>query len=443
MTGTITFGGIGSGIDTESIVSGIIQADSTRLNALQDRSKLVGSALTTLSSISQNLSSLRTAALALDTARDASAYKATSSSSAVVTSISGAAMPGSFEINVSSLATEQRTYSRVFDSNSTALGQTGTLDIGVGTATPLSVDVTATDTLASIASKINSLGLRVSASTFYDGSKYRLQVRGLDTGAANALTFTENGVSFDLNGDGTNPDGGKTAQQAADASLTVDNFAVTSATNQIVGAVPGLTLALTAKTTAPLTVTIASDSEAVKSSLKAVESAFNSVVSAIHLAAGFGDTKASNAVLAGDSALRSITSKLSDLLSASGTSGGSFSLLSQVGLSLSRDGTVSLDSTKLASAVASSAQDVSNLIAEKMAALSTLVSDMQSASSGTLALRRDALEANQKSLDDRATREQDRLTRYAEALRKQFTQMDSTVAANQALLTQLSKLSTG
>jgi len=440
MTGTISFGGIGSGIDTESIVNGLVSANSTRLNDLKSRSSQVSSALTTLSSISQSLSSLRSAAMSLDTAREASGYKATSSSSSVVTSVSGAAMPGSFQIDVHSLATEQRTYSRVFDANTAALGQSGTIDIAVGSGTPKSVQVLSTDSLSAVASKINELGLRVSASVFYDGSKYRLQVRSLDTGSANALTITENGTAFDLNGDGTDPNGGKTVQPAADASLTVDGFAVTSPTNQITGAIAGVTLAITAPTTEPATVTIASDPGALQSSLQSIVSGFNSVISAIHLAAGFGTIKATNSYLAGDSALRSINSRLSAVLTTKSTSNPKFEMLADIGVSLTRDGTISLDTTKLASAVAKDATAVSNLIAEKMTALAEVVKDMQTAGKGTLALRRDALEATKKNLDDSATREQDRLTRYAEALRTQFTQMDSTVAANQALLSQLTKI---
>ena len=102
---------------------------------------------------------------------------------------------------------------------------------------------------------------------FYDGSAYRLQVRGLDTGAANAITFSETGTALDLNGTGATASSGKTVQSATDASLTIDGFTVTRPTNQITGVVQGVTLALTSTTSTPATVTVAGDASSLDEGL--------------------------------------------------------------------------------------------------------------------------------------------------------------------------------
>ena len=348
-------------------------------------------------------------------------------------------MPGTFDVEVESLAKEQRTYSRAFDSNIEALGQLGGFDIAIGETggEHATIDIQPGDSLEGIAAKINESGIRVTASVFYDGSSYRLQVRGLDTGAANALTFTEMGTNFDLNGDGSDPDGGKTYQAASDASVLIDGFTVTRPTNQISGAIPGVTLALTAETTESATITIAPDSEELRENVQAVVTAFNSIISGVHLAAGFGDIEATNEELAGDYALRTVTDRLGSVMHSLASEDGTFRMLADIGLSLSSSGTMSLDATKLEEAVAQDAAGVAAVLAEKMTVFEELVEDMTDTDTGVFTLRQDSLESQLDELDERTDREQDWLDRYAESMRKRFTAMDVEVGTMMANLDQL------
>ena len=86
--------------------------------------------------------------------------------------------------------------------------------------------------------------------------------------------------------------------------MWIDGFAVTSATNQISGAIPGVTLAATKETTAPITLSLAADPEALRGKIKGVVDAYNAVIGKIHTTAGFGQIAASDSVLTGDSMLR-------------------------------------------------------------------------------------------------------------------------------------------
>src|ERR1700753_122171 len=108
--------GVGSGLDTASLISGLIQADSGPLNALKDKQTSTQSAVSTLSDIGTTLGQLQTAVQALTTASGVGSYSGTSSSSAIAVSVSGTALPGSYTMNVKQLATEQRTYSNAFSS---------------------------------------------------------------------------------------------------------------------------------------------------------------------------------------------------------------------------------------------------------------------------------------------------------------------------------------
>src|SRR6186713_3932 len=232
--------GVGSGIDTASLVSGLVNADSGRLNALKNKQTSTNSAISTLSDISSSLGTLQSAVDALSTASGVGSFSGTSSSPSIAISTTGNAQPGAYSMKVTQLAKAQRTYSNTYASASTANGQSGTLSLQVGTGTATDINIAGTDTLDQIAAKINGAGARVSASVFYDGTDYRLQVRGLDTGKDNAITFTQSGLDLGLNVTAN------TVQKAQNSIVNIDGFDVQRSTNQVVGAISGVTLALTA-----------------------------------------------------------------------------------------------------------------------------------------------------------------------------------------------------
>jgi flagellar hook-associated protein 2 len=441
MAGTVTMGGLGSGIDVEGLIEGLVKANQVTLNKLQTQASSYRTASSTLSDIGTALSSLQSAANALSSATGVGGLTATSSHASIVASANGEALPALYKVEVEDLATEQRTYTKSFDSNSGALGQSGSFTMQVGSGTAKTIAVAATDSLDTIAGKINQLGIRASASVFYDGSKYRLQIRGLDTGAANALTFGETGgTALDLNGDGSSPTGGKTVQGAQDAKLTIDGFQVTRATNQITGVIPGVTLALTAETTSPVTLTVASDGAALEKKISTLVSAYNAVIKASQAAAGFGQQRAKLQTLAGDSAIRSVTQRLSAAATKrEGT--GPYKNLADLGIMLDSKGMLSLDSTKLSKALSADSGSVVKLLARPVGASSgglmnnlvEVVTDITNPAKGVLAVRQQSFTNQARKLDDRALQEQDRVAQYADRLRKSLADMDAKMGADKVM----------
>jgi flagellar hook-associated protein 2 len=432
--------GVGSGIDTSSLISGLVNADSGRLNALKTKQSSTNSAISTLSDISSTLGTLQSAVDALSTANGVGSYSGTSSSAAIAVSTTGNARPGAYTMNVTQLARAQRTYSSTYSSASTAIAQSGTLSIQVGTGTPASINISGSDTLDQIAAKINGAGARVSASVFYDGTDYRLQVSGLDTGKDNALTFTQSGLDLGLNV------AANTVQKAQNSIVNVDGFEVQRATNQVVGAIQGVTLALTATTTAPVDVTVAADSQGLATKIQSIVTAYNSVLSKINSAAGKGSTKAGNSELASDSTLRGITNRLSSALQTVNGSG-KYNTLGSVGLSLQRDGKLALDTTKLNAAVSADASAVTALFAGTsstntgvMGTLSSAIKAYNQAGTGLLTQHQTDLQSRVKTMTNSVNREQDRLDRYQTLLQKQFSAMDTKVTSNNSDMSYLSKL---
>jgi flagellar hook-associated protein 2 len=439
MAGTISMAGLGSGMDVSGMIDALVKAKSTQQSALNARVTDTRAASTAISDIGSLLAKLKTSVDALSDPTTVQGFSASSSGAAVQATVTGAAGTGRYAVTVDKLAQAYRSYSNPADSATTALGQVGTMSIAVGATTSGSVTIDSSDTLSSVARKINEANLGVQATTFYDGSQFRLQVSGANGGAENAVTIS--GLDLGLN-EGTN-----LKQQAQSAHIIVDGFDVYSNSNQISGAVAGVTLTLTDVTTSPVNVETKTDPSALKTKAQAVVDAYNAVVKKVQSTAGYGSTKASNAMLAGDSLLRSLTSKMSSATTTVVDTGTSYSTLNSLGISLTRDGQLSLDSAKFTAAATANPDAVTKVLAGTsskdgiMDVMSSVVDMFSHSGTGLLANKRTTMEANAKRMEARATKEQDRLDNYRAQLEKQFAAMDTAVSSSNSTSAYLTALS--
>jgi flagellar hook-associated protein 2 len=426
----LTFGGLASGLDTNAIIDALVSAERIPITRAKNQQTSLNSALTTINGISSKLGTLKSAAQALSTSLGFSSFKATSSDSAVVTSVGGVASPGSFELTVNQLAKEQRTYSNAVGSSTSALNMAGTLDLQVGGGAVQSLSILATDSLTDIASKINGSGLRVGASVLYDGTNYKLQVRGLDTGAANTVQMTETGFSLGLNVPAN------TVQSASNSQVTIDGNLISRPTNQVVGVIPGVTLALTKVTASPVTIQVEPDPDSLKTKIKSFVTAYNDVVTSSQTASGWGNTKPGNTALAADSTLRSVLDKLASSVGnvVPGTSG-LYTTLGSVGLSSNRDGKLQLDEAKLSTALTANPSAVTKLFVKDsflgstgaMDGVMTLVDQLATNSNSLLKAKSDSLSNQSKRLDDDIAASERRAELMERQLRERFTALEMLV----------------
>jgi len=98
----VTFGGLASGLDTNSIVTGLLGVEKIPLTAIQTHQQNVDAAQTTISSLSSKLATLKSAAQVLSTTSQFTSFKASSSDSGVVATVTGAAQPGALDVSVTS-----------------------------------------------------------------------------------------------------------------------------------------------------------------------------------------------------------------------------------------------------------------------------------------------------------------------------------------------------
>lgn len=431
-----------SGLDVEDLIGRLVAIRNQSVTALQTRQQQINQASSTVSAFTTRLSTLSRAARSLDSTSEFNATTATSSDATYVAATSsGGVVPGAYTVAVSRLASEQRTRSNTFASSTDPIGLSGTLDFTIGAGSPVSVTVNTTDTLNDVAARISASGARINASVIYDGSNYRMLVRGLDSGDANTTTFSESTPALTASLGLSTP--ANAYQAAQDALFTVDGISMRRTTNQVTNAIPGVTLALARTTASDVRINVATDPAAIKSKVQAFVTAYNDVVTASHTATGFGSTRASNPVLAGDWSFRSSLQRLSRLVGSSvpGTSG-SYTTLASVGVRLQNDGTLQINDTAFSAAVAADPLAVSKVFVTDvgigatglMDSFATAITELSSNTNSTIRVRGATLSSQSQTLSVRIRREQDSVTAYRETLRSQFTVMETIVSRYKAIL---------
>ncbi|MBX3210440.1 MAG: flagellar filament capping protein FliD [Labilithrix sp.] len=424
------------GFDSGSVISQLVDLAKQPLRDIDTKRAQVDFATSTLSSFSAKLTALKNAATALATPTGFTSMAASSTDSGIVASVTGSAVTSSFSVEVSQLARAQKTRSDAQSSATAPLGQAGDLEIAYDGGS-VTVSILPTDTLSDIASKIGQSGARVSAAIVNAGGSYRLNVQGLDTGAAKAISFTETGgLSLGL----STP--ANTYETAQDAELTVDGLAVSRPTNSIADAIPGVTLALTKTTTEAATVRVAGDSSALKAKLNQFVAIYNDIVNTGHNVAGYGTTKAQNPVLAADSGIRRTLDRISSIVTgAVPNASGDFRSLSAVGIGLSRDGLMTLDASKLDAALEKDPESVRRLFVTDtntgstgvMKTLGDAITNLVTGDSGAVKSRIDALSAQSRRLVESRSKREERVLAYEQQLRRQFASLDQAMNRYQAM----------
>jgi flagellar hook-associated protein 2 len=446
MTNSINLAALGfGGIDTSSLVSSLVSLEQAPINQLTTQQEDVQSASASISSFSQTLSALKSASVTLSDPTTFQAMQATSSDSSVVATATGSPVAGQWSVSVQSVAQEQRTISNGTSSSSTALGLGGTLGISLGDGTSAQLTLTSTDTLEDVATKISSAGLGVQAAVMYDGSQYHLMVSGTKTGASEAITFDESGLSNSGYSLGLSTST-NTIQQAQDAKLTVGGVPITSSTNLVTTAIPGVSLALTQPTTTPATVTIAGDSSSLVTQMQSFVTAYNDVVSAGHTTAGYGTQTASNTLLQSDGAINSSLDQLGQLVSEQvpGTTG-AFTTLASVGVSLNTDGTLTFDSSTFSAAVQSDPSSVERLLvtdssngsAGVMGQLGSAIDALTDPGGGAIQAEINGFQQRNTQLGSEISDAQQRSSQYQTQLQNEFSQMNTQLAQYKTIMSSL------
>jgi flagellar hook-associated protein 2 len=288
----------------------------------------------------------------------------TGSRLAIVANSPGAAADFSVSEPYTSWTAPQMTSGETLGANSLTLtGATA----GAGTAT---IATTTGETYAQLATAINSaldsngdpLGITASATT--DGSG--------DTNLT--LTSTDGTTPFTINEPSatTGSFGFTQAVAGANASLTVDGVPISSASNTVTGAIPGVTLNLLGATSgSPVALAVQSDASQVSTAVNQFVTDYNSVIGLINAqytvsstTSSSGTTTNAEGILATDPTLTGLQSALEQAVNyaytpPTGTTT-TVSSLNDLGITANNDGTLTVDSTTLDNALSNNPNDVQN-----------------------------------------------------------------------------------
>ncbi|MFY9904229.1 MAG: flagellar filament capping protein FliD [Terriglobales bacterium] len=359
----------GNGIDVNSVVAEIQAAQSGQVTAWQGDLTTLQTQATAIAGINTDLSNLAAAVSGLTGANGAlTAVTATSSETAIVnaTALTGAAT-ANYTVVVNGLASTGTLYTDSVASATTSIlpsGQTtGDLAFQIGGSGGTTADIAITagsnDTLTTLAASINSQSTTnswgVTASVVTDANGAHLAIYSNSTGSAGALSISNNttNLTFEPPVGGTN------------AEITVNGIPYASTTNTVTGAIPDVTLNLvSADEATPVTVTVGPDTTAITNSINNFVTEYNTVVGDINTQYTVNPATNAEGPLAPDTDLRILQSTLASDISyattdATSTSSG-FSNLAALGITENNDGTLTVDSTTLSTALTTNQAAVQN-----------------------------------------------------------------------------------
>ena len=476
-TGSISSAGLGSGLDVKSIISSLMAVESQPLTLLQNSATTVQTEISAVGQINSLTSALSDKAHALSSS---TLWTQTTSTSADTSSVTadtsgGTAAAGDYSVSVSQLAQGQT----VTTASAGATLSAGTITIQLGTyktdstttpptvsfqnsgaaAPPITIGPGDTS-LASIRDKINAANAGVSASIINDANGARLSLRSTTTGAANGFQITTTEATPDTDPttglSALNFDGSSNAtssqmvlnQSAINAKAQVNGIDIESATNKLTNVADGLSLTLLKKTDQPIDVTVAIDKDSMQKAISDFVSAYSQLQSYISLQTKYdggtapaAGTSRKDGPLEGDPSIVGFQNQLRAVINTTSTVSTVFTRLSDIGISVQKDGTLSIENnTKMTAALNNPAElqklfatqgttDVNTGIAVRFAALA----DRATSLDGALYSRNQGLQGelsrNQKQQDDMQTH----LDATQARLTAQYQALDTTMSKMSAL----------
>ncbi len=467
--------GSGSGVDTVKLVQQLVEAQFAVKNSqLAAKADTLTAQISAVSALKSELTNFDGALKSLVTSGSLTTQPTSSNSAVVaVSATAGARLAGlSGQFTVNQLASAQAATTNTAIPRTTAFNA-GTLTLRFGTDTTagdppvttftpgntaFDIAIGAGDaTLDGIAAKINAANKGVTATVVTDGIGARLTIKGA-TGALQAFSLT--GADTDPNGTGASlstldvgrgSTGTTIGTSAADASVTLDGATFRRSTNTITDLISGVKLELGAVSTTPVTLGATAPTSALSSAVNDFVATFNQLQKIVAT-----DIDPFTGVLRSDPTVTAISRSLAKLTTATlatPTATGAPRTLADLGVTTNHDGSLAVDSTKLASAITKYPDAVEALFAfgkggasndgisgalsaiVKQATVANPVADrdlsLNASTKRLTAAQADIVEAQSKAADLAVTTK----TRMT----AQFSKMDSAVAAyksTQAFLTQ-------
>jgi flagellar hook-associated protein 2 len=365
----LSIDGLISGQDTTTLINNLIAVEAIPQTLLKGKVTAAQSYTTAVQSLNTKVAALADTATAATKPATYSLFTATSSSSQVTATTSTGISAGTLDVTVSRLAQNQVT---VTGALATWPDTSLTVTDAAGKATVLTP---ASGSLDDVVAAVNGAGLGITATKVAVGAdSYRLQFSSAATGAAAAFSVTGGTVPTTQV---------KTAQDAAVTlwSGTTAEQTITSASNTFADLLPGLTVTVSAVSAVPTTLTIARDDKAITAIASGLVTGLNDIFALISSRTAVSTTTDSAGksvttagLFAGDGTIRAANQAL--ITAASRPVDGHSP--SEIGISITKTGTLEFNAEKFAAALAKDPAGVMKTVQEisgRVAAAATSASD--------------------------------------------------------------------
>jgi flagellar hook-associated protein 2 len=444
---TISFGGLGNGLDFGQVVDQLVKIQRLPIDQLSLKKTTAQSKLTDYGLLGSKLLALQTAgdALRLPTVFDRSTTTV-SDTTALTASASSTAMPGSYLVRVTQLAQSHQITNKGATAVSTPItdivsGGSAAFTFRVGTGTDQTVTLGATATLEDLQTGINDLGAGVTASIVNVGSEttpaYRLVLTATASGAGNGVTIVADGTTLDFaNESGA---GGVDTLQAAQDSIaivgdpTLNPVTLQRSGNVVTDAIPGVTVSLLKTTgSGTVSVNVTRDDSAVKENIKQLSTAYNDIVKFVNERTTYDVATKKGALFFTEPTAKGVLSQLRQALSAPVSGLTTYSSLGEIGFKTERDGTITVDDARLSSVLSSNYSAVKSLFINNQTGIAGVAQRVNAAidaiddiSTGSLTVRKNALTTQISNLTAEVGRKEDALSAYEESLKRQYAALDA------------------
>lgn len=445
--GDITVSGPVTNIDTQSIVTALVNAEQAPKQSQINKQTQTSTAQ--LSSIGKIQAALDAFRGAMDNmAKDASigGLSATTSDNNVSAITLGAgASAGSYQLVVNQLATASKVATQTFAAGAKAVVNTGT------TSTTLEISQSGKSYGVSVPPGATLQQVRDSINAQYSSAGLSANILTDATGSRLVMTSTSTGVGTDitLGGNSGLEAGTSVVTVPQNAKYTIDGTAQESKSNTLGDAISGVSIKLTAVSplpagvTEPLptgvtrlssTITIERSTDTLKSSVKGFVDTYNALMTAINTETAVttnADGSITSAALTGDATLRTLTSAVRSELNALGGTG-SLKSLAQFGVNTDqKTGKLSIDDKLFGAAIATNPTDIGGIFngdTGLLARMKTATDSYALSGTGVLATRTSTLSANIKDLQNQQDTLTARMAALKTSLTAKYTTMNNLVA---------------
>jgi flagellar hook-associated protein 2 len=297
------------------------------------------------------------------------------------------------------------------------------------------IQVSATDTLQSLVTKINKADGGLSASIFDDGSATpnRLELTSSQMGTAGQMVIDTSGLSaLSLS----------QTVQAQDAVLQVggsgsgSGILTTSSNNVFTGVLQGASLTVSQASSEPVTITVQNSDSNLVSALQSMVTEYNSYRSTLTTDTAYNTANNTAAVLTADPTAINLDLDLSNALTNNFLGSGSIQSLGQLGVTFNTDGTLSFDQSTFDSAYTANPSAVQQFFTQTKtgfsAQMQTLLTNLAGPDTSVLADRVTALGNTITDDQSRITEMNSALNQEQLDLYNQFDAMETAISQIQS-----------